>query len=802
VNASDNSGGSGVREVRFNAKWNNEWQGIGVDTTYPYSMDWNMCTSGVPNGDVELGMEIWDNNGNKFVWSSDSGYPNPHITKSYNCSPPPVSEGIWIYRNTGYGGDSCFIVDDAPSIGNHCGDGWNDDPESVLVQGSYYFAFFRDDNYSGGAPLSGNFSGDFPDEWKNQISSVRVRRASPAKFTLYRLGDWNGENFSSDRDIYNLAHWSFNDKTESIRVMPGYQVVLCEHDNFHGVCGRTDHDVSDLNAVAQGLRGELTSVRVCQGSCPSVPSDPTLVTPRNDQIIQPGDPISLQWNGNGIQYFVEYWGGDLNAPVKYGWFNGKFWNIGALPESDNPYYWRVKAWNNYGESGWSPARQFYVKWPTLAGDADDDGDVDIFDYNVVIQEFGTFGEPGWVSSDFDIDGDVDIFDFNLMLQHFGNTRISGIVAQNSVTKVEYIPNAPSNVNFTFENNSTDTYTFVGLEWEDNSDNEEGFIFSWNAELLSGSNIGVPPYPSGDGFRQDTTSAKLINLPCDNENTKYFAGTIQSYNSSGASEPVVVIGSTPDTNCRIQDLVFSSNAPVSLNNPVYLSASIEMGSDVVYEWNFGDGTYGTGPEVTHTYSVVGDYTATVTATNSINVLTDTNNIRVIDQDPIAGLWIRHDGPTLLGTSTTLTPNVESGDDISYTWNLGDGTIINGENITHEYSEVGVYQVTVTATNLVSTQDSTAFVYVDEEISNLSINTVDSTDNGDLSDFQASLVTGSNVFYRWDFGDGSIDVGPAVYHVYNSPGTYTVTLRASNSVNAVVASKTIVVNSYIYLPNIMR
>ncbi|HXQ33348.1 MAG TPA: S8 family serine peptidase, partial [Anaerolineales bacterium] len=44
VNASDNAGGSGVREVRWSAKWSGSWHGIGTDTSAPYSMSWNMCS--------------------------------------------------------------------------------------------------------------------------------------------------------------------------------------------------------------------------------------------------------------------------------------------------------------------------------------------------------------------------------------------------------------------------------------------------------------------------------------------------------------------------------------------------------------------------------------------------------------------------------------------------------------------------------------------------------------------------------------------------------------------------------------
>ena len=84
VNATDNIGGSGVKEVRFSAKWGDSWHDIGADSSSPYGITWDMCTYGVPNGDVELGMEVWDNANNKWVYSEH--FSNPHISKNYDCS--------------------------------------------------------------------------------------------------------------------------------------------------------------------------------------------------------------------------------------------------------------------------------------------------------------------------------------------------------------------------------------------------------------------------------------------------------------------------------------------------------------------------------------------------------------------------------------------------------------------------------------------------------------------------------------------------------------------------------------------
>jgi hypothetical protein len=51
------------------------------------------------------------------------------------------------------------------------------------------------------------------------------------------------------------------------------------------------------------------------------------------------------------------------------------------------------------------------------GDTDNDGDIDIFDYNTLLTDYGKTGVN--LNSDFDKNGKVDIFDYNTLLTYFG-----------------------------------------------------------------------------------------------------------------------------------------------------------------------------------------------------------------------------------------------------------------------------------------------------------------------------------------------------------------------------------------------
>ncbi|TSC89453.1 MAG: hypothetical protein G01um10145_610 [Microgenomates group bacterium Gr01-1014_5] len=55
----------------------------------------------------------------------------------------------------------------------------------------------------------------------------------------------------------------------------------------------------------------------------------------------------------------------------------------------------------------------------IAGDIVDNNVVDIFDYNIIVQDFGSRMPSGGSPADLDFDNDVDIFDYNLVVQNFG-----------------------------------------------------------------------------------------------------------------------------------------------------------------------------------------------------------------------------------------------------------------------------------------------------------------------------------------------------------------------------------------------
>ncbi|MGQ9586575.1 MAG: CARDB domain-containing protein [Anaerolineae bacterium] len=80
--------GSGLARAHFTAYYGGSWRQVGPDfTSSPFGFDWDMCNGGVPNGQVTLGLDLWDKAGNE----ANSPRGNRHFTKNYDCSPPPPS---------------------------------------------------------------------------------------------------------------------------------------------------------------------------------------------------------------------------------------------------------------------------------------------------------------------------------------------------------------------------------------------------------------------------------------------------------------------------------------------------------------------------------------------------------------------------------------------------------------------------------------------------------------------------------------------------------------------------------------
>ncbi|MCP4361989.1 MAG: PKD domain-containing protein, partial [Chloroflexi bacterium] len=148
--------------------------------------------------------------------------------------------------------------------------------------------------------------------------------------------------------------------------------------------------------------------------------------------------------------------------------------------------------------------------------------------------------------------------------------------------------------------------------------------------------------------------------------------------------------------------------------------------MIYTWDFGDDTLvvNDGFVVTHNYATGGAYPVVVTASNvAISGLTATTTVFV--DEPIIGLAIVDDGPTAFSQATTFTATVTQGNNLTYTWDFGDGlSLTGGPVVTNTYLYPKAYTVTLSAANSTGIETANTSIIVSESLAGLTVDINDS------------------------------------------------------------------------------
>jgi len=234
----------------------------------------------------------------------------------------------------------------------------------------------------------------------------------------------------------------------------------------------------------------------------------------------------------------------------------------------------------------------------------------------------------------------------------------------------------------------------------------------------------------------------------------------------------------------------------------------------YIWNYGDSTLSDTTYqsyVQHIYSAVDDYQVSVKITNNCNRDTTLTTTQIIGDQVGFPSWLEmwFNSPACPGQEINF--GVPSGY-YSYVWNYGDGAIDTlydgsgggttggpggGSDIRHTYSAAGTYPVSVKITNHCG-RDTTI-------TKNIAIgNNVGFSSWMSIYYNGTSICPGGEVYlntndgyasYEWNFGDGNISTGGSGFgHVYDSVGTYNVSVTVTNhcNIDTVLTTNVIVSN----------
>ena len=134
---------------------------------------------------------------------------------------------------------------------------------------------------------------------------------------------------------------------------------------------------------------------------------------------------------------------------------------------------------------------------------------------------------------------------------------------------------------------------------------------------------------------------------------------------------------------------------------------------------------------------------------------------------------------LGDTIYFTSN-SSGEMLNYYWNFGDGATSNSQNPQHKYQGPGYYSVSLMVTDGIDADSVLKENYI--HVSHIAANFNASSTSIVLGD-TISFFDQSNGYvssWLWDFGDGTTSVLPDPLHLYQSIGTYTVSLVVADTI----------------------
>ena len=153
-------------------------------------------------------------------------------------------------------------------------------------------------------------------------------------------------------------------------------------------------------------------------------------------------------------------------------------------------------------------------------------------------------------------------------------------------------------------------------------------------------------------------------------------------------------------------VLSPDSP-GVNQQVFLDANAskaEPGRTITrYDWNFGDGGFGSGVTESHRYSRPGAFTVSLTVTDSAGKTGTATKSVTVGSTVVAPTAAFTTSPSTINVNTVVffdatISTATAGRTITrYEWNFGDNVPVEGARVERTFNRAGGYTVTLTVTD---------------------------------------------------------------------------------------------------------
>lgn len=260
--------------------------------------------------------------------------------------------------------------------------------------------------------------------------------------------------------------------------------------------------------------------------------------------------------------------------------------------------------------------------------------------------------------------------------------------------------------------------------------------------------------------------------------------------------------TVSNTVTVQDAIqgfflMASSDVVCEDDSITFTASVSQGSEVSFSLEFNaSSSIDIWQNFTTSSLSVGNHLVRATATNHVSYQSATVIVRVVER--IKGLHLIGCCSAVLEASKNISFQASSGSQANYRWTF----LLNGvwssweigRNVHFTPFTNGSLSVTVEADNGFCSQSLTSIATIQKHVKKVKFFT---SNDGAFVDYPITFVAitdgGSNLKFRWDFGDGSegalVAESNTQVHKYNITGSFVVKLTAFNDISEVSTQMTI-------------
>ena len=312
-----------------------------------------------------------------------------------------------------------------------------------------------------------------------------------------------------------------------------------------------------------------------------------------------------------------------------------------------------------------------------------------------------------------------------------------------------------------------------------SSDPDGSIVSWSWDLGNGS----------------TASGETLEHRYEEDGNYWVTLTVNDdsgeSHSAGHSVTVNVPNQPPEASWQVEcnELSCTFDAAGSLDTD---------GAITSWRWVFGDGQEASGEQTRHEYAAAGRYAIRLEVTDDEGATAESARTVEIGGGNVApAADFNYQCAEGLCRFDATNSSDSDGRVVDWSWDFGDGAGGTGAVVEHRYDESGTFAVRLG----VSDDDGAGHSVVREVSVEVPADKDEDTANAPRADFSVTCTgltctldagsstasEGSIVSYSWSLGDGTAATGGSLSHEYARDGSYTVTLKVTDSSKASSVNK---------------